>query len=117
MNKKISTIVLIIIAIITIIVSFNYFPQKKTTPIPLTTIKPTQTTIPPLDTQAIEYSETYDNLAIQCDSKDSKNCCLSSVDAIIKGNYILEPNTGCPSGTQRNMMKCESTLIWCEPIK
>ena len=105
MNKKVSIIVLIIIAIITIIVSFNYFPQKKTT------------TVPPIDTQSIEYSETYNKLAIQCDSKDSKNCCLSSVDTIVKGNFILEPTSGCPTGTQRNMMKCKDTLIWCEPIK
>jgi len=59
----------------------------------------------------------YKNLAKECKSRSSYNCCMSSVNNMANGNYKLEPETGCPDGYQRNMLKCIDTFVWCEPVK
>lgn len=58
----------------------------------------------------------YQNLAKECESKESYSCCVSSVSYMADGNYTLEPETGCPQGHQRNTQRCIDTFKWCEPI-
>lgn len=59
----------------------------------------------------------YRNLAKECESRASYSCCISSVNYMADGNYTLEPETGCPEGYQRNMLRCIDTFKWCEPVK
>ena len=59
----------------------------------------------------------YQNLFKECESKNSFSCCDNSLAQMIVGNYKLEPSEGCPTGTQRNLLKCEDTFVWCEPIQ
>jgi hypothetical protein len=58
----------------------------------------------------------YDLLDKKCEQEDSPNCCKSSVNTMRTHGYFLEPTVGCPSGYRRNMLRCLSTLHWCEPV-
>jgi hypothetical protein len=64
-----------------------------------------------------ELSDYYKNLAKECESKSSYNCCMSSVNNMADGNYQLAPENGCPNGYQGNMLKCIDSFKWCEPVK
>lgn len=59
----------------------------------------------------------YQNLAKECESKDGYACCMVSVRMMAGGNHKLEPETGCQTGYQLNMLKCIGTFRWCEPIE
>jgi hypothetical protein len=59
----------------------------------------------------------YKDLAARCELSGGKACCLSSVVEMAKGEYRLEPQGGCAPGYVRNSLRCEDTLIWCEPGK
>ncbi|MFH1785888.1 MAG: hypothetical protein ABH842_05660 [Candidatus Micrarchaeota archaeon] len=63
-----------------------------------------------------ELLEYYKVLAEQCEAKGSYSCCMASVNNMAAYNYMLEPATGCPSGYQRNMLKCIDTFVWCEKM-
>lgn len=62
-----------------------------------------------------QWTDYYKELAEQCMGKTSYSCCMSSVRSMEQGDYKIEPETGCPDGFQRNMLKCESSFKWCEP--
>lgn len=55
----------------------------------------------------------YQQLADQC---KGSSCCLSSVDSMYRTNATLSPPKGCPSDTQGNMLRCEDSFKWCEPV-
>ena len=57
----------------------------------------------------------YDKLANDCRKKQSRSCCLASVEAMRSGNYTLAPQEGCPAGYRPNMMKCRDSYRWCQP--
>lgn len=59
----------------------------------------------------------YDQLKRLCGARSSVNCCLSSVSAMRRGNYLMAPGPGCPEGTLENKLRCKDSLVWCEPIK
>jgi hypothetical protein len=61
--------------------------------------------------------EYYQNLAKECESAGSYNCCMSSVNDMKDGNYQLEPETGCPEGYRSEMVMCIDSFKWCEPVK
>lgn len=69
------------------------------------------------NTETANSQDYYDELASECKNKGSENCCLASVKAMKSGNYTLVPEQGCPCGYQPNMMRCEDSYTWCEPIK
>ncbi len=54
----------------------------------------------------------YQQLRDQC---KGSSCCESSVGSMEQGGYLLEPDGGCPPGTDRNMLKCVDSYKWCEP--
>ncbi len=64
-----------------------------------------------------ELPDYYKNLAKECESKQSYGCCMSSVNNMADGNYILAPENGCPDGYQGNMLECIDSFKWCEPIQ
>jgi|GEM_PF-2669061 len=58
-------------------------------------------------------SSYYNDFAKGC---GENSCCLSSVDRMRTGNFILAANNGtCPHGLYSNMYKCKGSLTWCEP--
>jgi len=63
----------------------------------------------------------YQVLAEDCSKADSFNCCMSSVKTMAQGKYQLAKNPddlssqACPSGYQRNLLRCMGTKVWCEP--
>lgn len=64
----------------------------------------------------------YQALGEGCLTRGSFNCCMSSVRQMANGKYIEAgaPKDGayqCPDGYTGNMLKCESTYVWCEPKK
>jgi hypothetical protein len=64
--------------------------------------------------RASDYQQPYyQNLAQECQNKTSVGCCLASVQAMQAGDYQLVPEDGCPTGYERNMMKCVDSYQWC----
>ena len=69
------------------------------------------------NTETADTQNYYDRLTKECKNKGSENCCLASAKVMKAGNYTLVPKEGCPAGYQPNMMRCEDSYTWCEPIK
>ncbi len=44
------------------------------------------------------------------------DCCIQTVEIMRKNNYKLEPQNGCPEGSQVNSLWCMGAYAWCEPI-
>ena len=57
----------------------------------------------------------YDTLAKECQTRQSRGCCLASVKAMRAGHYTLLPPEGCPAGYQPNGMRCIDSDHWCQP--
>lgn len=53
----------------------------------------------------------YQTLRTHC-NEDS--CCLASVQAMEKGGFEEAKDGECPEGVSKNMMKCITSLKWCE---
>ena len=52
------------------------------------------------------------------DKCNGSSCCLSSVQRMRENNYKeSDEYRNCPEGFMGNMLRCESSLKWCEPIK
>lgn len=50
--------------------------------------------------------------------RENDSCCLASLNAIGKDNFELADESGnCPEGFKKNMLRCESSLQWCEPVQ
>ncbi|MFH2204224.1 MAG: hypothetical protein ABIJ96_13985 [Elusimicrobiota bacterium] len=59
----------------------------------------------------------YGRLEKDCRGHTEDSCCLASV-ARMRTNGWEEAEEGkCPDGHQRDMLKCESSLRWCVPVK
>jgi hypothetical protein len=64
----------------------------------------------------------YQTLAEGCLDKGSFNCCMSSVRRMANGKYVQAGAFKnlvyeCPEGYTANMLRCEDTYVWCEPVK
>jgi len=62
----------------------------------------------------------YKALARECQKKQSVGCCMASVRAMEKGQFMLDTGktfaeTTCPKGYAPNMMKCIDSYRWCIP--
>ena len=69
-------------------------------------------------TESIKINRAYYvQLRKLCGSKASVSCCLSSVSAMQRGNFVAAPGPGCPEGTFQNKLRCKDSLTWCEPPK
>ncbi len=68
----------------------------------------------PINTADQKIQDYYNLLEQKC-ANDS--CCSASLKRMASGNYKLEPETGCPTGYQRNMLRCSETYKWCEPVE
>jgi hypothetical protein len=44
-------------------------------------------------------------------------CCLSSLRIIEENKHVLLDKDGCPEGYIENMLRCTTSLKWCEPFK
>ena len=74
----------------------------------------TDTFVPHYNTS--DYPNTYyQNLAQQCESRESSGCCLSSVKTMQAGNYQLASANKCLAGYELNTLKCSDSYYWCEP--
>lgn len=64
-------------------------------------------------------TDYYQSLRKQCESRESENCCLASVEAMEAGKFkeATKDSVSCPSGSKRNMMRCIDSFAWCEPEK
>ena len=116
MKKKILKIVLIVIILIIILVAgfAGYFYLKR-------------------EYDISKLSDYYQNLAEKCKeskelgiSRSSFNCCLKSVKTMAEGNFKLpylpypgevSPKSECSEGFGINMLRCEGSYDWCEPVK
>ena len=58
--------------------------------------------------------EYYQYLEARCQNTESPNCCLASVQEMKRTNSLEAIDNLCPAGYFRNMMKCLSSLSWCE---
>lgn len=56
----------------------------------------------------------YQNLVSRCEVAENPGCCLESIRIMKAGNYVLFENE-CSKGFEQNMLKCISSLKWCEP--
>jgi len=68
----------------------------------------------------IHNSTYYQKLREECQTKNSKSCCLASVDAMEQDQGVLFPQpgvSGCKDGFEREMMNCLESFTWCKPIK
>lgn len=66
---------------------------------------------------AITPQERLTELENQCQKSESQSCCEASLKHL-KAHGMIEPIQGkCPAGYQFNMLKCLSTLRWCERMK
>ncbi len=61
-----------------------------------------------------DWSPYFQELARECQKRQSPNCCMASLGAMVKGNYRLAPSSGCPAGYVGNMAKCIDSYRWCE---
>lgn len=59
----------------------------------------------------------YQELARECQKRESPNCCMSSVGAMVRGNYQVTPASGCPAGYAGDSMRCIDSYHWCRPIQ
>lgn len=59
----------------------------------------------------------YENLAKECEAKDSYDCCMSSLEQMESNDYQLEPDGGCSEGLTKNQLRCADSFIWCEPTE
>lgn len=53
----------------------------------------------------------YENLKNKC---NGNSCCISSVDSMKSASAKLAENETCPDGSEKDMLKCEGTYIWCK---
>ena len=62
--------------------------------------------------------EEYRELGQACFKADSFNCCMASVDHMVRYKAILHEsgNSDCPVGYRGNMLKCVGSYAWCEPV-
>lgn len=52
----------------------------------------------------------------ECKKNDS--CCVKSRELTSKNNYsLISDDEACPNGYKKNMLKCPTSLAWCEPIQ
>lgn len=58
--------------------------------------------------QAADY---YKSLRERC---DDDSCCLHSVNVMEANGFEEAKNGKCPDHVERDMLKCTSTLVWCE---
>jgi|SRR3989344_2379551 len=56
----------------------------------------------------------YENLKKQCNQKQSKGCCLSSVATMEAGGYKIAESDICPNGYKKNTELCIDSYTWCE---
>lgn len=61
----------------------------------------------------------YDELRQKCEKKDSKSCCLSSVETMEENNYKLANsdsnwNTFCEQWYNKNLLRCIDSYTRCE---
>jgi hypothetical protein len=93
MEKKVVLILIVSVLIIALIFMMPYLNRKL---------------------EISSYPEYYKKLAIECESKESYECCISSVRNMFNGNYTLALEGECPEGYLKNMLKCIDTYVWCE---
>jgi hypothetical protein len=60
-----------------------------------------------------ESEEYYDELEKKCAKDDG--CCEASVRRMRETDSILKVEQACPSGYSPEMMRCVTSLVWCEP--
>lgn len=97
----------IIIAIITITIALAALAT-------LLNVSSTQNTI--LGEETNEELNYYEQLAAQCESKDSIECCMASLNTMQTNEYDLAIEHLCPEGLRVNTLKCKGAYEWCEPI-
>ncbi len=88
---------------------------KKTTPAVLNNNEIQSQVAPTTDINATP--NYYNDLEKQCQTKPGASCCLNSVARMQTGNFKLAEAEKCPAGFERQMLLCQDTLIWCQPIK
>ena len=71
--------------------------------------------ISPLSCFALDESY-FEKLAKRCEQSESSNCCLASIKEMKRGLFKEAIDDSCPQGFKRNLMRCISSLAWCEPI-
>ncbi len=59
----------------------------------------------------------YQQLALECETKENYSCCISSVNNMANENHKLSPDSGCPDDFQENMSRCLDSFKWCEPLE
>lgn len=67
------------------------------------------------NTSANTSNSYYENLKQQCNQKQSKGCCLSSVVTMESGGYKLAEGGICPVEFKKNVNLCIDSYEWCEP--
>lgn len=55
----------------------------------------------------------YSELEKKCQGKESENCCKSSFERLRQRGVREAPSSGCPEGTNKDMLKCKDSLKWC----
>ena len=60
----------------------------------------------------------YQELALECNAKEDKKCCLDSLREMEKvGAYEIDSNVGvCDYGYEREMLNCADSFAWCKPL-
>ncbi len=83
---------------------YSYLGQRKDHPAPSTI-------------GVIKDMENFSVCQLACNENDE--CCKESYDrGINDGNYLLtRDGLGCTDGYKENMLKCPTTLHWCEVIE
>lgn len=61
-------------------------------------------------------SDNEEELAQNCKEKLDVDCCIASLKIMTENSYKIKPETGCPNGFEANMLRCEGSYTWCEPI-
>lgn len=61
-------------------------------------------------------SDNEEELAQNCKEKLDVDCCMASLKIMTENSYKIKPETGCPDGFEANMLRCEGSYTWCEPI-
>jgi len=57
----------------------------------------------------------YDKLRVLCMGRRDTPCCLSSLKAMRAGNYLPQPEQGCPDETIPDRLRCAGSYVWCMP--
>jgi hypothetical protein len=55
----------------------------------------------------------YDKLRVLCMGRRDTTCCLGSLKAMREGNYLPQPDNGCPDDTIPDRLRCEGSYVWC----